>query len=55
MEQKHRVCQCSIMEMRRKGGNDNGDTIARQDGGTNHILNRIIKKNLEVFNLNVRF
>jgi hypothetical protein len=33
MEQKHRVCQRSVMEMRRKGGNDNGDTIARQDGG----------------------
>ena len=30
--------------MKRKGGNDNGDTIARQDGGTNNILNRIIFK-----------
>jgi hypothetical protein len=32
------------MEMKREGGNNNVDTIARQDGGTNHILNGIIKK-----------
>jgi len=44
MEQQHRACGRSIMEMKRKGGNDHANTIARQDGGTNHILNRIIWK-----------
>jgi hypothetical protein len=32
------------MEMKRKDGGENVDTIARQHGGTNHILNRIILK-----------
>jgi hypothetical protein len=44
MEQKHRVCQRSITETKRKNGNDNGDIMARKDGGTNNILNRIILK-----------
>jgi hypothetical protein len=55
MEQKHGACEHSIIEIKRNGGNDHVDTIARQDGGTNHILNRIIWKKLGVFNLNVRF